>query len=190
MEENKMNKFKIFSLVAGTLSFVIILIIGIVGIHISVDGFAGGTQHETISMFKNSSDGSIASNYSTTLGVALFFGVVALVLGIVSAFVKGKAVIALVSVELAMICLTYVIISFGVFELKTDVNDLDGWYYYTNDPENDFFVDFNCDSWSVTITHLLNFVQFGVGLGFTIACVVGTSRMLKGNAPATPKKLD
>jgi hypothetical protein len=91
MEENKMNKFKIFSLVAGTLSFVIILIIGIVGIHISVDGFAGGTQHETISMFKNSSDGSIASNYSTTLGVALFFGVVALVLGIVSAFVKGKS---------------------------------------------------------------------------------------------------
>jgi hypothetical protein len=185
-----MNKFKIFSLVAGTLSFVVILIIGIVGIHISVDGFAGGTQHETISMFKNSSDGSIASNYSTTLGVALFFGVVALVLGIVSAFVKGKAVIALVSVELAMICLTYVIISFGVFELKTDVNDLDGWYYYTNDPENDFFADFNCDSWSVTLTHLLNFVQFGVGLGFTIACVVGTSRMLKGNAPVTPKKLD
>jgi hypothetical protein len=77
------------------------------------------------------------------LGVALFFGVVALVLGIVSAFVKGKAVIALVAVELAMICLTYVIISFGVFELKTDVNDLDGWYYYTNDdPTNDFFARF------------------------------------------------
>jgi hypothetical protein len=181
-----MNKFKIFSLVAGTLSFVVILIIGIVGIHISVDGFTGGTQHETISLFKNSNGDGIGSGFAPSLGAALFFALVALIMGIISAFVNGKALIALASVELAMNCLAYVVVSFGVFNLKSDVNSLDGWYYYTDNSNEDFYVDFNCDVWSTTLTHLLNFVQFGVGLGFTITCISETTKALKNNAPVSP----
>jgi hypothetical protein len=101
-------------------------------------------------------------------------------------YLKIQMVMESVLVELAMIYLAYVVVSFGVFNLKSDVNSLDGWYYYTDNSNEDFYVDFNCDVWSTTLIHLLNFVQFGVGFGFTITCISGTTKALKNNAPVSP----